>query len=257
MSKKYSHIICIGDSITNEYQHYKDVGIDKIFQDMGYHFKGYPEILSELYGCEYVMIGEPGKTMTFTIQDLIKNVKYITSLENPLVLYQFGYFMNSTIKLSNSMDFMWKDLIDTHKDKIKNIDNTDDYITLNKHSKFIDSISEMDKISILNWFEKFEEYRNYYFIEYFLSINELIQQIKPTDVFGFFWTPTMFSLPKHENLLWLFEKGYGIDGMGGNPLNGINHYLRHLGINDGHKSTEGNRVLAEEIKKRVDEKTKK
>jgi len=255
--KKYSHIVCIGDSFTNETQHYKNVELDKIFKKINYEFKSYPQILSELYECEYITLGAPGRQMTFTIQDLINNINYILTLENPLVLFQFGYFMNATIKLSDNLDFIWKELIDTGINTTKDLDNKNEFITVNKNSELINSMSSFDKLSIVNWFEKYEEFRNYYFIEYFISICNHIKELKDIDIFGFFFTKTKFKIPNNKYLVHLFDKGgFGLDGIGGNEKTGIDLILKDFGINDGHKSTEGNLILAEEIKKRVDEKVK-
>jgi len=250
MEKKYSHVVCIGDSLTRELEYYQGVGLDKTFKEINYEYKSYPQILAELYDCEYLTFGGPAKTMTNTIQDFIDSINHIMTLENPLVLYQFGYFMNGTLKLSNNMDYIWKDIVD-----MEHVDITDASITINKSNEFADGVSDLDKLSIVNWFEKFEEFRNYYFIEYFLSLANHMKGMRDIDVFAFFVTPTMFPIPKKENLLWLFDKGYGYDGLN-KYEHSIYHYIKHLGLHDGHKSTEGNRILAEEIKKRVNEKVK-
>jgi len=241
--KNYSHVICIGDSFTNEREHYNDVGLIDVFKKINYEYKSYPEIISEHYSAECITIGKPGRTMTYTIQDLIKNINYILTLDNPLVIYQFGYFMNAQIKLSEDFDIMWKDVAN-----MKSLNHAETII--NKKTEFIDNISEIDKLSIINWFEKFEEFRNYYFIEYFLSLIKHIKGIKNIDIFGFFLTPTMFPIPKKENLLWLFDKGYGYDGLR-DYEDGIDLYIKELGLSDGHKSTNGNIKLANEIIKQI------
>jgi hypothetical protein len=250
MKKKYSHIVCIGDSLTEEYQYFQAVGLDKVFKEIGYEFKSYPQILAEFYDCEYMTFGGQGKTMTHTIQDFIKSINTILKLENPLVLYQFGYFMNGTLKLSKNIDFIWKDVVD-----MDNLDHINASINVDKDTELLDNVSELDKLSIVNWFEKYEEYRNYYFIEYFLSLTDHIKAIKDIDIYAFFVTPTLFTQPKHDNLLWLFDDGYGYSGLH-RFEDSIYHYIKHLGLHDGHKSTEGNLVLAKEIKKQVDLKNK-
>lgn len=235
--KKYSHIICIGDSFTNEKEHYRRVGLLDTFKELDYEFKSYPELLADHYNCDYTLFGEPGKTITFTIQELIKNINWILTLENPLVLYQFGYFMNADLKFEGEVEHTWKDFIDERKKPANNI-------SVNQKNELVDTLSTLDKLSITNWFEKFEEYRNYYFIDIFLTLVNHIKEIKNIDVFGFFHTEPKFKIPIHKNLLWLFDEGYGISGLR-EKTDSIDYYLKN--IKDGHKSTQGNNKLAQEI----------
>lgn len=248
--KKYSHIVCIGDSFTNETEHYRREGLLDVFKEINYEFKSYPELLAEYYECDYTLFGEPGMTMTFTIQEFIKNINWFLTLENPLVLYQFGYFSNATIKLSNGIDLAWKDLYQEDRFDRNNFDEKSKYI-VNKKSEFVSTMPIEDKLAITTWFEKFEAYRNYYNIDLFLTLTNHIKEIKNIDVFGFFVIEPDFQIPKHKNLLHLFNRGNALDGMDGRE-DGINYYLESLGIQDGHKSTSGNKKIANEIIKKIE-----
>lgn len=227
---KYSHIICIGDSFTNEKQCYQDNGVLDILNSKNYEFKSYPEILSEIYECPYELRGAPGRTMNFTINDLIDSIDYILTLENPLIIYQFGYFFNSTLRLDEGVHLIWKDFLFEK--------NT--AVVVNEKSKLLSSLNPEDKNSILYWYQNFEEYRNYYYIDTFMSISKMLNRIKKTDIFGLILWKTKFKIPNHKNILNLNHI----------PYEGINSVFSE--ITDKHKSTNDNIKLANEIKLLID-----
>ena len=90
----FSNVICIGDSYTNEHECYEAMGYDKKFIELDYEFKSYPQILGEYYDCKWETFGKPGMPMPYSLQILIDKIDYIQELENPLVIYQFGFFDN-------------------------------------------------------------------------------------------------------------------------------------------------------------------
>lgn len=222
----YSNIICIGDSFTNEKQCYIDNGILSILNDRKYEFKSYPQVLSEIYNCPYELRGAPGRTMNFTINDLIDSIDYILSLENPLIIYQFGYFFNSTLRLDEDTHLIWKDFLfekNTH-------------IVINEKSKLVNGLKSEDKNSIIHWYQNFEEYRNYYYIDTFLTIKAMINRIKPIDMYGIILWDTKFKLPINKSIIDLTYLKY----------EGINSVFSDL--DEYHKSTNDNIKLANTIK---------
>lgn len=233
----YSNVICIGDSFTNEWECYRREGLLEKFDEMGYEFKSYPQILGEKYNCEWETFGQPGMTLPFTIMTLIDKIDYILSLENPLVIFQFGFFQNSTLKVDDNIEFIWKDFGGTYED--------DAVINAQDKNNFIDGLDISDKLAITTWYEKYEEFRNYWYIDEFTTIARMINRMKKIDMFGMFLSVPKFNLPKNEHLLYLF---------GGAAFNEHIERIDHLdGITDHHKSTRGNEKLADEITKAIRE----
>jgi len=239
---KYSHIICIGDSMTNEREHYEYDGILDKLNDRGYVFKSYPQVLGEFFDCPYETFGKPGMTMTFTMMELIKNIDYILSLPNPLVIYQFGVFFNSTIKVDDSHSISWKEL-GLHEVK-------GDAVVIDamnpEQNKFIQSLSSIDKLSMMTWYEKFEEFRNYWYVDEFITISKLLNRMGSVDIFGMFFSSVKFKIPTEYHILNMWDIGPGsIKNM--EPLHGL-----FPDINDYHKTTKANENLANEIIRQIE-----
>jgi len=231
----YSNVICIGDSFTNEWDCYRREGLLEKFDELNYEFKSYPQLLGEHYGCKWETFGKPGMTMPFTIMTLIDKIDYILSLDNPLVIFQFGFFQNSTLKVDKNIEFIWKDFGGTY----------DDDAVLNDKDEFIDGLDSLDKLAITTWYEKYEEFRNYWYIDEFTTIARMVNRLKKVDMFGVFFSSPKFELPKNEHILWLF---------GGAALNEDIERINVLdGITDSHKSTEGNIKISREIIKNINE----
>jgi hypothetical protein len=236
----YSHVICIGDSMTNEIEHYKHEGILDKLKERGYEFKSYPQILGEKFNCPFETFGKPGMTMPFTMMKLIENIDYILSLPNPLVIYQFGVFFNSTLKVDDNLDVSWKDF------GLHGTNPGHDVVIDAVHpdqNKYIQSLSPTDRLSMITWYEKFEEFRNYWYIEEFITVAKLLNRMNqtPIDVFGMFFSSVKFKIPTDYHLLNMWNIGpASIRNM--EPMSGI-----FPDINDQHKTTWANNNIANEI----------
>jgi len=229
--EKYSNIICFGDSYTNEESVYKNIGYLDIFKERGYEFKSYPKVLSEYYNAPYETFGAGGMPIHFVISELIKKMDYILSLENPLVLFQFGFFCNAILKYDSDTELIWKDLIPS---KIGN----EIFLPVNKQ-EIVSNMSLEDKLSILNWFEKFEDKRNYYYIETFISLCKFLNAQKKINIFGFLLSRAKFNVPNDKFILKLSEEGWSP------RTEAICDVFKDL--TDTHKSTKGNIDLAQNI----------
>ena len=229
--QKYSNIICFGDSYTNEEKVYESLGYLDIFKERGYEFKSYPKVLSEYYQAPYETFGAPGMPIHFVIGELIKKMDYILSLENPLVIFQFGFFCNAILKYDSDTELIWKDLIPS---KI----GEETFLAINKRD-VVSNMSLEDKLSILNWFEKFEDKRNYYYINTFISLCEFLNSKNKIDIFGFLLTPADFSVPDDKFILKLSENGW--------PPSAERICEVFEDLTDTHKSTKGNIDLAYNI----------
>lgn len=229
--EKYSNIICFGDSYTNEESVYNNIGYLDIFKERGYEFKSYPKVLSEHYNAPYETFGAGGMPIHFVISELIKKMDYILSLENPLVLFQFGFFFNAILKYDSDTELIWKDMIPS------SIGN-EIFLPVNKH-EVISNMSLEDKLSIVNWFEKFEDKRNYYYIETFISLCNFLNIQKKINIFGFLLSRAKFNVPDDKFILKLSEQGWSPG------YEAICDVFEDL--TDTHKSTKGNIDLANNI----------
>ena len=167
---------------------------------------------------------------------LIENIDYILSLENPLVIFQFGVFFNATLKVDENLEVTWKDLHGSFPGHDVVIDNTH-----SDTNKFIQALEPADKLAMITWFSKYEEFRNYWYIEEFITIAKLINRIKKTDVFGMLYSGVKFKIPTDYHLLNMWEVGHG------NAKNMQNISFKFSDMIDGHKTTEANENLAYEI----------
>jgi hypothetical protein len=229
--EKYSNIICFGDSYTNEESVYKNIGYLDIFKEREYDFKSYPKVLSEYYNAPYETFGAGGMPIHFVISELIKKMDYILSLENPLVLFQFGFFCNAILKYDSDTELMWKDLIPS---KI----GEEAFLPISKQ-EVVSNISLEDKLSIVNWFEKFEDKRNYYYIDTFISLCKFLNTQKKIDIFGFLLSRANFTVPNDKFILKLSAEGWS---PGYEAICDV-----FPDLTDTHKSTKGNIDLANNI----------
>jgi hypothetical protein len=229
--EKYSNIICFGDSYTNEELVYKNIGYLDIFKERGYDFKSYPKVLSEYYNAPYETFGAGGMPIHFVISELIKKMDYILSLENPLVIFQFGFFCNAILKYDSDTELIWKDLIPS---KI----GEEAFLPINKQEVVSNMFLE-DKLSIVNWFEKFEDKRNYYYIDTFISLCKFLNTQKKIDIFGFLLSRANFDVPNDKFILKLSEQGWS---PGYEAICDV-----FTDLTDTHKSTKGNIDLANNI----------
>jgi hypothetical protein len=90
----YSNVICIGDEFTDEVNQYKKLNFWDFFKEKKYEFKSYPQLLGENLNCPWEIFAKNGITTTESISQLTNNLDYIFSLNNPLIIFQFGDFFN-------------------------------------------------------------------------------------------------------------------------------------------------------------------
>ena len=223
----FSNVVCIGDSYTNEDEMYKSMGADKIFKEKGYEFKSYPQLLGEYYNCKWETFGEPGMPMVFTLQTLIDKIPYILSLKNPLVIYQFGFFTNLILHIEDGDWINWKSMAD--------------YYSIQSQTKYgvvsagQDNIgNKKDELLLLDYTNRFGEQTNYWIIQYFCSISDILEKLGKSSVYGLFLSKTEFETPKRPKLI---PHNHDNDWMSPN----INDIIPE--INDRHKSTEANQKL--------------
>ena len=225
----YSNVVCIGDSYTNEEEMYKSTGADKIFKEKGYEFKSYPQLLGEYYNCKWETFGEPGMPMVFTLQTLIDKIPYILSLKNPLVIYQFGFFTNLILHIKDEDWVNWKSI--------------DDYYSIQSKTKYgvisagKDNVgSRKDELLLLDYTKRFGEQTNYWIVQYFCTISDILEKLGKSNVYGIFLSEPDFKITKSPKLLPFSDTWY-------DPK--IKDILPE--INDNHKSTESNQKVCDYI----------
>jgi hypothetical protein len=248
----FSNVICIGDSYTNEHECYEAMGYDKKFIELDYEFKSYPQILGEYYDCKWETFGKPGMPMPYSLQILIDKIDYIQELENPLVIYQFGFFDNVIMSEVVGKYTDWKEINEDSttynfqkSNNHANLLKEHTFHTLNKHSKvdFFD-MDKMEKLGMVTFLEKFGAKCNFHLIEQFLAIAKLIKRTSNIDIYGLFMAHNEnIKVPLHNNLLYMGKDGYALDG----KERICDIFPQQLG--DTHKSTKANQQISEEIYK--------
>tara|TARA_B100001564_G_scaffold173970_2_gene146436 strand:- start:780 stop:1589 length:810 start_codon:yes stop_codon:yes gene_type:complete len=242
----YSEVICIGDSYTNEHTHYQNVGIDKEFINLNYEFKSYPQLLGEKYNCKWETFGAPGMPMPYSLQILIDKIDYIQSLENPLVIYQFGFFDNLTMSLTTGNYTEWKDLVlegmgGPSQNNSKILEGSG-HCNVNPNTQFeLYTMNKLERVGMVTFLEKFGSLTNFHLIEQFLSIAKLIKRTKKIDIYGLFMAHNKsITVPKHNNILYMGQDGYALDGK---------ETLDHIypQFKDQHKTTTSNQQISDEI----------
>lgn len=138
----YSHVICIGDEFTDEVTYYKKMNLWNLFQENNYEFKSYPQLLGEKLNCEWEVFGDYNKSHTYYFSMLINKLEYILSLENPLVIFQFGNFY----KYSLNKDIVKKDNL---TDFFKKVDTAINYWYIEEFIKTCKLINTQKSIKIL------------------------------------------------------------------------------------------------------------
>ena len=231
----YSNIICIGDSYTNEIETFKPYQSE--FKKAGYEFKSYPQLLGEYYNCKWETFGEPGMPMVFTLQTLIDKIPYILSLENPLVIYQFGFFSNMILHVEDNKWLNWKSLLSENFLK-QQFQSYSKFGVISGHGRDIPNIK--DKALLVDYTQKFGEQTNYFIIQYFCTITDILNKLGKSNIYGMFLAYPKFKLPKHDRLLPHFK-------------NWADPTIKDLfpNIDDTHKSTEANKKLVDFIVKNI------
>lgn len=232
----FSNVVCIGDSYTNEHEQYRAAGVN--FDDLDYEFKSYPQVLGEYYDCKWETFGKPGMPMPYTLQTLIDRIDYIQKMENPLVIYQFGFFDNVILgqDIGNYTD--WKSLSNNHTDILQHTN----FSVINKHTDFNPSkMSKLEKVGMMAFLEKYGALTNFHYIEQFLTIAKLLNRTSNTSIYGLFMAEIpKFKFPTHKNILFMGKHGDALSEK--ESLN-----LIFPQIDDSHKTTLANTQIAEEI----------
>lgn len=227
----YSNVICIGDSYTNEIETF--IPYQSEFEKAGYEFKSYPQLLGEYYNCKWETFGEPGMPMVFTLQTLIDKIPYILSLENPLVIYQFGFFSNMILHIEDDKWVNWKSLLSENFLK-QQFQSDSKYGVISGHGTELPNLK--DKVLLADYTKKFGEQTNYFIIQYFCTITDILNTLGKSNVYGMFLPTPQFKLPKHDRLLPQLHNWAKPE---------INEVLPQ--IDDNHKSTEANQKLCDWI----------
>ena len=234
----YSNVICIGDSYTNEIECYRNQNHLKTFEEVGYEFKSYPQLLGEHYNCKWETFGEPGMPMVFTLQTLIDKIPYILSLDNPLVIYQFGFFTNLILHVEADKWMNWKSLTgtDVSENFLKQQFQTQtQFGVVTANNEHIGT--KEDEILLLDYTNKFGENTNYFIIQYFCTIADILTKLGKPNIFGMFLPkPDGFKFPTHKNLLPHLHEWH---------MPEIKDVIEQ--VNDTHKSTEANEKLSKHI----------
>ena len=187
----FNKVICIGDSYTNEHRHYENNNID--FKQLGYEFKSYPQLLGEHYGCDWETFGRPGMPMPYSLQILIDKIDYIQSFDNPLVIYQFGFFDNLILSTSGGDYVEWKDIaaetMGAPSHNNSEVLPKSRYQVINHNQNFFEDIqmSKLEAVGMMTFLEKFGDLTNYHLIEQFLSIAKLLKRSN-IDIYGLFFS---------------------------------------------------------------------
>lgn len=231
----YSNVICIGDSYTNEWKCYEEQNHLKTFKEVGYEFKSYPQLLGEHYNCKWETFGEPGMPMVWTLQTLIDKIPYILSLENPLVIYQFGFFSNLILHVEEEKWVNWKSLLSENKGK-QQFQTKTKFGVISADEKDMPDME--DKVLLLDYTKRFGEQTNYWVIPYFCTIADMLSKLGKPNIYGMFLSKPELTIPQHTNILPYINDW-------GSP--NINEVLPQ--INDGHKSTEANKKIVNNIVK--------
>ena len=228
----YSNVICIGDSYTNEVQQLSQFNSE--FKKVGYEFKSYPQLLGEHYNCKWETFGEPGIPMVFTLQMLIDKIPYILSLENPLVIYQFGFFTNMILHIEDDKWVNWKSSISSDKSASQHFQTETKYGVVCKSGVGLSNLK--DKTLLIDYTKKFGEQTNYFIIQYFCTISDILSKLGKSNVYGMFFPQPDFEIPKALKII---------------PFNNdlcapsIKDILPQ--IDDNHKSTEANQKVCDWI----------
>ena len=233
--KKYSNVICVGDSYTNELDFYKSEGHWETFKEAGYEYKSYPQMLGEYYNCKWETFGEPGMPMIWTLQTLIDKIPYILSLENPLVIYQYGFFTNLILHVEEENWVNWKSLVSENLPK-QQFQTTTKFGVISRNGEGMTDIE--DKLLLLDYTKRFGEQTNYWIIQYFCTIADILTKLGKPNIYSMFVPRPDFKLPKHKNIIPYLEDCT-------TPL--INEVLPQ--VNDTHKSTEANQKITDNIVK--------
>ena len=231
----FSNVVCIGDSYTNEHEQYRDNGID--FSKLNYEFKSYPQILGEKFDCKWETFGKPGMPMPYSLQILIDRIDYIQKLENPLVIYQFGFFDNVILSKNIGNYTDWKNLSQNHAGLL----HQSTFHVINKHSTIdFTNMSKLEKVGMLTFLEKFGALSNFHLIEQFLAVAKLLKRSN-ISIYGLFLASNPhIDVPKHDNILYMGEDGCGLDGK--ERMTDIFPQL-----SDSHKTTQANQQISDEI----------
>ena len=227
----YSNVICVGDSYTNEIEELSQ--FDSEFKKVGYEFKSYPQLLGEHYNCKWETFGQSGMPMVFTLQTLIDKIPYILSLENPLVIYQFGFFSNMILHIEDDKWVNWKSLLSENFLK-QQFQSQSKYGVITTHGSELPNLK--DKVLLADYTKKFGEQTNYFIIQYFCTITDILNTFGKSNVYGMFLPKPQFKLPKHDRLLPRFDNWAKPE---------IKEVLPQ--INDNHKSTEANQKICDWI----------
>ena len=235
-------IYVVGDSHTG------GVGNEKP-TNLNYEYNLYSEYLGELFNMEVTNLGHVGQPLTKSLSKLLKNLKDIID-NGKIVIFQFQFFQNSFLRFKAS-DLNWKEFAVAGENPgggpITGIGNWE---LLKKEGL----VNDEDKYHLIHWFWKFEERREYYFME---EINALFDSLEKMGIkcYMFYWCkPSIIELiDNHRVIKFDNEHGKTIilqEAMKFNNMTDIRYETNGV-WDDNHLGSNGNKILAENIYKYI------
>jgi len=158
---RYSMIYYIGDSHTAGMGHMNPI-------KETYDYNPYPYYLSKLLNFDYTNLAIPGSNLVNNIQIFIDNLQNIID-NGKMVFFQFQFFQNAYLRFDED-NVGWKDLVVSK-----------DTLFQTHHISFEDSVS------ILTYFEKFEERRSWYEMKKIYSLFNFLENYG-IECYAIYWT---------------------------------------------------------------------
>lgn len=233
-------IYVFGDSHTAGIKHEQPLNLE-------YNYKVWPEFISEKLNIPLVNLAKAGQPLVENINVISKNLKEIID-NGKIVIFQFQFFHNAYLNFGNK-NMNWKMAIsaDTHGGKNDFPNGIQEWDTLKKYNW----VEDDDKLHITHWFYKFEERRQWIYME---IINNLFESLEKFGIkcYIFYWChPRIISLIDTNRTIKFNKKD-------GTPTLVVQDLFNDYNItflkdetnkiwNDGHLGTEGNKRLAELI----------
>lgn len=188
-----------------------------------YDYNPYPHYLSNLLNSEYINLAIPGSNLVNNIGIFIDNLHNIIN-NGKVVFFQFQFFQNAYLRFDDD-NMGWKDLV-VSKDTLF----TTHHITLE------------DSVSILTYFEKFEERRSWYEMKKVYSLFNFLEKYG-IKCYAIYWT--------HPFIIKIIDDKRNVKINGKNFVTSLN--LPTLaeetnGVwNDNHIGNNSNIILAQHI----------
>ena len=231
-------IYIVGDS------HTAGVGREKP-ENLDYNYKLYGDYLSEMFNMPVVNLGNVGQPLTKSLSKLLLNLDDIIK-NGKIVIFQFQFFQNSFLRFK-AKDLNWKEFAVAGENPgggpIVGIGNWE----LLKSEGLVE---DEDKYHLIHWFWKFEERREYYYME---EVNALFDSLEKMGIkcYIFYWCrPYIIELINNDRVI-KFESGNGNtivlqEAFDFNKITNLHEETNGV-WSDNHLGSNGNKILAEKI----------